>query len=238
MKNILIYKDQGVSPKSYQKTLRMCRRFAKYNEENNKDKIHIIIVTADMINNEPWEETANCLIIPGGRETPYSEDLYPNGFEKIKNFVLSGGYYLGLCAGGYFGASRIVFERGHPEHEVITDRPLGLYKGIAEGPAYGLGVFKYFSEEGARIAQIKTIFSDASKFSTYFNGGCWFHSHSEDDNINIIARYEDIKNQPAAIISFNYGKGRVCLSGVHFEYQLKDEEQNARDAFIRLLEIF
>lgn len=232
MKTVLIYNDRGVSPESYRETWKMCLRLA-----TKKDWI-IKTVSADIINHEPWESEANLLIIPGGRETPYSEDLQEKGGQRIKDFVAAGGSYLGICAGAYYAASRIIFEKGHPEHEIITERSLGLYSGEAEGPAYGLGKFQYQSEEGARTALIKRSDAKDLTIPTYFNGGCWFHSHQEDNNTQIIARYADIENEPAAIISCQYGKGRVCLSGVHFEYDLKDNQQNLRDTFIEHLQIF
>lgn len=51
------------------------------------------------------------------------------------DFVHSGGSYLGLCAGAYFGCSRVVFEPGTPL-EVVGDRELAFFPGIARGAAF------------------------------------------------------------------------------------------------------
>lgn len=230
---ILIYNDRGVSLKSYEDTLAMCQRFYA-------DSYNIQTVSADSINHTNWEMDTHILIIPGGRATPYFEALHPIGNQKIKNFVASGGHYLGICAGGYYGASHIIFENGHPQNEIITDRALALYSGTAEGPAYDLGVFEYNSEAGARVGYITTDTESESVdlqlsllIPVYFNGGCYFHSQSDLDthvsNVSIIAKYADHKNNPAAIIAFAYGKGKVCLSGVHFESVLEDGLQYLRD---------
>jgi glutamine amidotransferase-like uncharacterized protein len=232
MTHILIYNDQGVSPESYQETLAL---FQRVGTEKNWQ---ISTVSAENLNHEAWEETATLLVIPGGRATPYNKALHPIGNQKIKDFVASGGSYLGICAGGYYGASQIIFEKGNSDYEIITTSALGLYTGIAEGPAYELGVFRYQSEAGARTASLISTISDNNAFPTYFNGGCWFHSHQDNKDNNqttIIARYADIETQPAAIILTRYGKGRVCLTGVHVEYVLNDGYQPQRDHFIQRL---
>jgi len=197
----------------------MCRR--------HFDPKIIQTASAEMINHHDWEETTNILIMPGGRATPYFEDLYLHGNQKIKNFVMKGGCYFGLCAGGYYGASRIIFEKDH-RHEIITENALGLYKGIAEGPAYECGVFEYNSEAGAKVIEIMT--HDNIVLPVYFNGGCWFEDIGANINIKILARYTNFHNKPA-IISFSYGKGSVILSGVHFEYLLQDGYKEQRDVF-------
>ncbi len=222
MNQILVYNDEGVSPESLQETVALFKRF----------NYMISIVNAAFLTHESWEKNVILLVIPGGRANPYHDALYPKGCEKILNFISAGGRYLGICAGGYYGASQIFFEKGNHEYEIITNKALGLYSGIAEGPAYGLGVFRYHSEEGARVAN---IVAEDIAFPTYFNGGCWFHSHLENGLVTNIAHYEDIDKQPTAIILCQYGKGRVCLSGVHFEYALEDGHQAKRDQFVQHL---
>lgn len=234
VKKILVYNDRGVSLKSYEDTLAMCQRFYL-------NHYTIQTVTADILNNTSWEMDTYLFIIPGGRATPYFEALHLVGNQKIKDFVASGGQYLGICAGGYYGASHIIFENGHLQNEIITDRALGFYSGTAEGPAYDLGVFEYNSEAGARIGYITTSneIGDLS-MPVYFNGGCYFHSHQENKlpdnleaNVSILAKYADHENNPAAMITFSYGKGKVCLSGVHFECVLDDGFQHLRDELTR-----
>lgn len=220
MKQVLIYNDEGVSPECLEETVNLFKRL----------NYPYFIASSLIVNNEKWEENTFLLVMPGGRASPYHKALYPDGFKKILHYISDGGKYLGICAGGYYGASQIIFEKGHSEYEIITKQALGLYPGIAEGPAFGLGLFRYDSEEGACTAMVT---AENITFPTYFNGGCWFHSQEEHNSaVQIIARYTDIDTQPAAIILSEYGKGRVCLSGVHFEYALMDDKQRERDQFI------
>ena len=51
------------------------------------------------------------------------------------DYVKSGGSYLGLCAGAYYGCARVVFEPGTPL-EVVGGRELQFFPGTARGAAF------------------------------------------------------------------------------------------------------
>ena len=123
-----------------------------------------------------WENTTSLLIMPGGRTLPHYEQLGLLGNNRITKFVEQGGRYLGLCAGGYYGAEKTVFEKDNKPMEVIVDGPLNFFKGQAIGPAYGLGTFVYDSEAGARAAKLKaSIYNNqTTDCHVYYNGGCYF----------------------------------------------------------------
>jgi hypothetical protein len=48
---------------------------------------------------------------------------------------------LGICAGAYFGAGAIEFEKGGA-YEVCANRSLAFFPGYAEGPAYGKNKYR------------------------------------------------------------------------------------------------
>jgi glutamine amidotransferase-like uncharacterized protein len=50
-------------------------------------------------------------------------------------FVSQGGGYLGLCAGAYYACARVEFEPG-TRLEVVGDRELAFFPGIAQGAAF------------------------------------------------------------------------------------------------------
>lgn len=63
----------------------------------------------------------------------------------------------------------------------------------------------------------------------YLNGGCYFEEQLVDENNNheIIGRYEKENNDPdlieglnekPALVALSLGKGSILLSGVHFEF--------------------
>lgn len=67
-------------------------------------------------------------------------------------------------------------------------------------------------------------------YNLYLNGGCYFESSEEkESDVQILGRYSvegdgkgegliDNLNGMAAILEVRVGKGKVLLSGVHFEF--------------------
>lgn len=145
------------------------------------------------------------LVMPGGQDLPYCLRLNGEGNEKIREFVRNGGSYLGLCAGGYYGASYVRFAEGDPVMEVMGPRELKFFPGVARGPTYQ--GFQYNSNAGARICSIniqptgKQLCSEnIASLRVYYDGGGYFQSHSEGDinqpsstdgvNVDVIATYD------------------------------------------------
>lgn len=136
--------------------------------------------------------------------------------QRIYQFVQNGGGFLGICAGGYFGCREVEFEKGD-FLEICEARELGFYPGKAIGPAYGNGVFDYQSNRGARDTEIQW---ERGLCKIYFNGGCYFDKTEDHPNVQVIAHYNDLPNNLAAVVHCKVGKGRAILSGVHPEYKI------------------
>ena len=177
------------------------------------------------------------IIIPGGAGQAIYKQLGEQGNQKIRNYVKSGGRYLGICAGAYYGAQETKFEigRGKPyEINSDTNAALRLYPGIAQGVAYGVGAFIYQSEAGARIAKLSVSKESKANIAVYFNGGCYFVDTENTPSTKVIAHYADLNKQPAAIVQCQYGNGMAILSGVHFEYGNIMTDHNYADKCIAI----
>jgi biotin--protein ligase len=158
-----------------------------------------------------WDHTCTHFILPGGRDRPYHAAFKGAGNRKIRSFVERGGTYVGLCAGAYYGAAHVEFDKDFPL-EVCEERELAFFPGKAVGPAFGKGTYVYGSESGARAVKIIT---PSSMFYAYYNGGCTFVG--DLSTCKILARYADLPGQPPAVIECMIGKGKAILSGVHLE---------------------
>ena len=91
--------------------------------------------------------------MPGGADLPYCADLNGRGNELIRQFVEEGGgSYLGLCAGGYYGCSRVEFEPDSEKLRVAGDRELGFFPGVALGAV--VPGFRYETEAGAAATRL------------------------------------------------------------------------------------
>lgn len=215
MKKILIYKGEGVN------VFCIASLLAALKCEEIDQKFQIVLANKDLFTGEDWQYDAHLVIFPGGRDTPYHNALKGSGNDKIRDFVLKGGNFLGICAGGYYGSSLIEFEKNGPL-EVIAERELKFFPGIARGPAYGLGKFDYRSGKGAQIARIDLV-NPFSQTAAYYNGGCLFLEAEKYQTISILGRYSDIEGKPAAIVKCKVGQGQAILCGVHPEYSAYHE---------------
>ena len=200
---IKIYYDNGVERNNLPLLL---------NELSNKN---VGFISSQEIMQTSWESQTSLLIIPGGRDVPYHKALNGEGNRRIKKYVENGGAFLGICAGAYYGCGAVEFDRGM-EREVMGLRELAFFPGIARGPVYGPGSFRYHSEFGAQAAMISNSF-DEEILKSYYNGGCYFVDAERYSHVKLISKYLEIQGTPAAIIEVSVGEGIAILSGVHIE---------------------
>jgi biotin--protein ligase len=158
------------------------------------------------------------LVMPGGADSLYHQYLKESGCDNIRKFVEEGGTYIGICAGAYFGCSKIEFEKGLP-NEIIADRALRFFEGTAVGAA-----LRPYPSGGAIYTEV--AYGDKGRVMVSYNGGCTFNpgsrATSSDSKIEVLARYVDRcryldESMSPAVIKCTVGKGFAILSGVHFE---------------------
>lgn len=202
--DVLVYSGPGAGERSLQQAISELGDLLD-------PKFKIKKTNFDVINDGNWINTTALLVMPGGADLPYVSKLSGQGIAHIKKFVENGGTYLGFCAGAYFGAQEIEFEKGG-KLEVLGKRELGFYKGKAIGPAYGPG-FCYENSSSAKAAKLRL--HSGELVLTYYEGGCCFCG---DDSVEIIAHYADLPGHPAAIVRIKIGAGKAVLCGVHPEF--------------------
>ncbi|MFZ0565070.1 MAG: BPL-N domain-containing protein [Chlamydiales bacterium] len=218
--DILVYLDAGVAPRSFRHTLKALK-------EELGHLFRIQKVDHQFFLKSPWEEKTALIVMPGGRDVPYHAHLRGEANRRIQAFVKEGGCYFGICAGAYYGASEVEFEKGE-ELEVCESRELAFFPGKAIGPVFEKGVFRYDSESGSRNANIQW---EGGVCSLYFNGGCYFKKAETYSNVKVIGYYLDLPQAPAAVVECKVGKGKAILSGVHPEYALSHHQEPARKIF-------
>ena len=226
---MLIYADNdcGASEECISWTISSLTQCLECMKENGYFSLYSIdTITASQVSLGEWRQTTKLFIMPGGRDLPYVEALAGKGSQMIREFVISGGAYLGLCAGGYYGASEVEFEKNNPALQVCGSRELQFFPGKARGTI--LPGFQYKSDKGAHSVSIainssKPIFSN-STINVYYNGGCEFVpikelSEKQAEAYDVIASYQNCEQCETgyAVVSCNHGNGRVVLSGVHIE---------------------
>lgn len=223
-RQVLVYHDEGVGPHAFRHLIRSLHA-------ELAPSLFIKPVDHRYLIDEAWEENTELFVMPGGRDVFYHTYLKGAGNRRISSFVANGGGYLGLCAGGYYASAYIEFEKGG-ELEVCESRELAFYPGRAIGPAYGLRLFCYKSEKGARKAHLNW---EKGESSVYFNGGCYFEEPEAYPSVAVVARYQDIPGAPAAVVKCSVGKGTAVLCGAHPEYEIEPSLEPQRRAFWRHL---
>ncbi|XP_046573749.1 biotin--protein ligase-like [Haliotis rubra] len=169
-RKVYVYHGEGAEVK--------CRKqlFASLKEAVDETYTVAYIKPADIIEGH-WVKDAALLAIGGGYDLGLIRALGASGIKIIRNYVLKGGAYLGLCSGGYFGCDFIEFDKCGPL-EVCGERHLKFFPGLCEGPVFPN--FKYNSYQGAVAAPtefLDTNLQKVVKFHSYFNGGGHFQPY-------------------------------------------------------------
>lgn len=104
---VLVYAGPGVSPLSLSHTLLTLRLLLLP---------HYTVQPAapDLLAHQPWEPSCALLVVPGGRDLPYVDELTDKRpvTTRIKEYVQQGGRFLGICAGAYFASAEVRFDVG------------------------------------------------------------------------------------------------------------------------------
>ncbi|KAH9519318.1 hypothetical protein Btru_075251 [Bulinus truncatus] len=184
------------------------------------------ISSEDIIEGSKLENTA-LLTFGSGFTTGFADALGIKGMMNLRDYVLNGGSYLGLGAGGYFGCDYVEFDKNGPL-EKLVERELRFYPGIGRGPVYP--GFQYGTNKGLHAAPISfnTVHFTATFSSMIDGGGAFYPKDSAKPgslvtDINNVAFFTDLSGQPAAVVKTTVGSGHAVLSGVHLEYDMSQE---------------
>lgn len=146
----------------------------------------------------------NCrvVIFPGGHTELLVSTLGEDGFEAIREFVLKGGSYIGICAGAYLAAPRVRVKGNPPGLGIIPIRN------------------KRIRDIGIREIEISDnshpITSGYSgQLPIYYQNGPFILLGK---GVKVLAKFKTRGFRTyAAIVTARYGKGKVILFSPHPE---------------------
>jgi glutamine amidotransferase-like uncharacterized protein len=155
---------------------------------------------------------------PGGNSGYYIARINSTGLQNIRDFVSSGGGYIGICAGGYFACDRVDWEGNSYDH------PLKLFIGVGYGAIDEIAPWPKYAMTTVNIDLTNPInqFEPSTEYTMYYGGAAYYPDEGQE--MDIIATYDSFNDDPA-MINFHYGDGRVVLIGPHPEI----EEDSSRD---------
>lgn len=157
-------------------------------------------------------------IMPGGADLPYCRKLDGKRNALLRQWVDGGGRYIGICAGAYYACAEVRFHVGRAD-EVTGPRELCLLGAAAVGSLSEVAMPYDLTLRSASVVRLRL--SDGRLAAAYYHGGPRFE-FTDGTAANMLARYEDIPRQPAAVVKSNFGRGLVLLSGVHTEVSAAD----------------
>ena len=211
---VLIYRDYGVSNLAHL-TAELCAYFTP------RGKMVDFTDAEAILKKDALDDSVALFVMPGGAATPFIQKLHTLGRQKINNYVQRGGHYLGVCAGAYYACTSVEFERDIPQLAVVTkDDLLNLIDSRAVGTLHKeLSIYPYTNNADSGTT-VCLKWQDEQTHYVHYHGGPKFLA--ENAQFEVLARYQDIPDNPPAIIAQNYGQGRVVLSAVHFENKGQD----------------
>lgn len=165
-------------------------------------------IGAEAVRDGILESDFDVFVVPGGQADFYKLELEGTGSEKIRRFVTTGGGFVGICAGAFFAADRIIW------FGADIDYPLDLISGYAIGPLPELarpgspGLTPVRFDQAHPIPALAGI--DGSMEAYYYDG-----PRLEMPTGSVFAWYDLI--DAAAATTGTYGQGRIALVGFHPE---------------------
>jgi biotin--protein ligase len=200
---IYIYSDEGTCKNSIDHMVRALGFCAP--------GIPITKLYAPELISAAWQRDARFLIVPGGADVPYGAKLNGPGNRVIRAYVAQGGTYIGICAGAYYGARRIEFDK-QGVSPIVGLRELGFFPGSILGPHWA--AYTPGHHAGARAI---TIYGEHTEpWDGYINGGGRFVIDSGSENLVTPMAWD--KDTALVMVGMRVGKGQVFLSSVHWEY--------------------
>jgi glutamine amidotransferase-like uncharacterized protein len=170
------------------------------------------VVSAADIRNDILNDY-DIIAVPGGWAWAYFQDLTTAGVARIRSFVENGGAFFGVCAGAYFACDNIRWEGSDIGYS------LNLYPNLGIGPIEEIAAWP-----GHNMTRINLnkglegpdLSGEPDSHTVMYYGGPYFETNGTE-GVTILATYE-VNDEPA-IIAYEYGQGRLVLSGPHVEWE-------------------
>lgn len=181
---------------------------SRYGLDNVRD-----VDSVDILNGV-LDKSPDAFIMPGGASRYVADKLDGPGNAAIRAYVEQGGTYIGLCAGAYYACRRTRWRAGM-DGEIITNNELAFFPGTGLGPIDSIADTMPDIDVPAGIVSLLDETGDTHP--ALYWGGPVFVPDSDAAGVRIHARYADVPDQPAAVVSGTLGQGRYLLISPHLE---------------------
>jgi glutamine amidotransferase-like uncharacterized protein len=199
-----LYTDNGAGPTGQVEI--MLKELGCSYSEINKDSIN-----TGKLNNY------DIILFPGGDMWVYKTHLTSTGLQKIKEYVRLGGAYIGICAGSYFAADKIIWRGWADEpRKYITFTGLGIFSGTADGPVEDFAPAYQDMNCKVNIESNHPITADVNQQLGYLYSFGPKFIIDDSSNVSILGKSAIGENN--VVLAVKYEKGRVFLTALHPEF--------------------
>ena len=171
-------------------------------------------------------EDSDVLAFPGGGNDPDPwGELDFEGRSRIQEFVRDGGGFIGICLGAVYASNTCLF---WGTKVGVDELYLGLFPGVAhcgQDAVAPKGNWPLMTDliVSDRARSIADGLPKRIRAVTYPNGP--YFQPNEDSNVTIVSTFAKTGNP--AMVSFEYGNGRVFLSGPHPEIEVDSDRDGS-----------
>jgi hypothetical protein len=161
--------------------------------------------------------------MPGGWAGDYNKHIRSSGDQNIRDFISNGGSYYGVSAGAFYACDHTIWEGNNYNY------PSNIFGGDCIGPIDEIAPWPNYvmTTVNMNLNHPANVYEPAQRDGMYYGEG-WFEPYPGQE-MQVFANWIVPSNPQAdgtpAMIGFNYGQGRVVLTGPHFEI----EEDDTRD---------
>jgi len=170
-------------------------------------------VLAREINDGSFARKVRALYMPGGWAAHYVRDITDEGARHLEAFVAAGGGYIGICAGSYYAAREISWNGRRWPYD------LDLFPGVPEGPIARIASWPGYAMARVALLPGHPVTGSAAETRTLFYYGGPVLGPREGADVTIVGQLAD-SGEPV-IVALEKGKGRVFLSALHLEFDLR-----------------
>ena len=157
------------------------------------------------------------ILFPGGDMWVYKSHLSATGVQKIKEYVQSGGGYIGICAGSYFASNKIIWRGWANEpRQYFTITGLGIFSGTADGP---IEEFAPSYQDFNCIVNINRNHSITSNITQQIEYPYSFGPKfiiADSSGVSILGKTATGNNP--VVLAVHYELGRVFMTALHPEF--------------------
>lgn len=155
------------------------------------------------------------LCIPGGYPSVFSADFGSSGMQKIRDFVENGGCYMGFCGGTMLAVNNVIWNG-----QADTFETLGIVNADAVGP---IPAFETPSMQTVFMNSEHPAVSGILEEDILYVGGPYCRTGSGTETIGTYS------TEKSAIVSAEYGEGKVVLFCVHPEFEEDSDRDNVEE---------